>query len=169
MPRNLTNDKLDAVIKAVSEKLKDAGFVRRGPVLRILKNGNCGLIEFQRSQKSLPENLLFTVNIGIFCGSLLDDATAEIEKIRIIDAHIRQRLGMFLPGRPDKWWEVTPQTVTESLAAELTEHLSSMVVPYILGLLNTSAIIALWQSGQCPGLTDGQRLRFLSRLTKSAN
>jgi len=169
MPRNLTDDKLDAVIKAVAEKLKEAGFVRRGPVLRILKDGNCGLIEFQRSQKSLPENLLFTINIGIVCGSLLDGPTSEIEKIRIIDAHIRQRLGMFLPGRPDKWWEVTPQTETESLAAELTEHLSSKAVPYILGLLSTPAIIALWQSGQCPGLTDGQRQRFLSRLAKSAN
>jgi hypothetical protein len=169
MPRHHTDDKLDEVIKAVSEKLKDAGFARRGPVLRILKDGNCGLIEFQRSQKSLPENLLFTVNTGIVCGSLLDGTTAELEKIRIIDAHIRQRLGMFLPGRPDKWWEVTPQTETESLAAELSEHLLTKAVPYILGLLSTSAIIALWQSGQCPGLTDGQRLRFLSRLTKSAD
>lgn len=165
MTRNLTDGKLDAIIKSLADRLKDAGFSRRGPVLRMLKEGNCGIIEFQRSQKTFPDRLLFTINVGVVCGSLLDGTGLELEKIRILDAHVRQRLGMFLPGRPDKWWEVTPDTETETIVAELSEHLLVRAVPYILSLINTSAIVALWETGQCPGLTEGQRLRYLSRLT----
>lgn len=168
MPRNPVDGKLDEIIKGLAGRLRESGFARRGPVLRILKEGNCGIIQFQRSSMSSRERILFTINVGIVCGSLLDEP-ADLEKSRAIDAHISLRLGEFLPGCPDKWWEVTPQTETEPLTAELSELLLTKAVPYVLSLLSSSAIISLWQSGQSPGLTDGERLRLLSRLTKSTN
>lgn len=166
MARSITDDKLDNVIAGVAEKLKDSGFLRRGSVLRVVGGANCGLIEFQRSQHSSPGNLNFTINVGVVCGSLLAGTGLEVGKSKMIDAHVRQRLGMFLPERSDKWWEINTQTVDEVLIAELSGLLLAKAVPFICGLLDTAAIVALWQSGQCPGLTDGQRLRFLSRLTQ---
>ncbi|MFA6173066.1 MAG: DUF4304 domain-containing protein [Kiritimatiellales bacterium] len=166
MVQHLINEKLENVIRSVGLKLKDLGFSGRGLILRILKDGNCGILEFQRSTKSSPDSLLFTVNLGIVCGALLDPPGEQLEKTRIIDAHIRQRLGVFLPDRPDKWWEITPLTNPEVLANELSELILNLAVPYILGLLSTVAIVSLWESGKCPGLTDGQRLRFLAHLQK---
>ncbi|MFA7369615.1 MAG: DUF4304 domain-containing protein, partial [Kiritimatiellales bacterium] len=118
MVQHLINEKLENVIRSVGLKLKDLGFSGRGLILRILKDGNCGILEFQRSTKSSPDSLLFTVNLGIVCGALLDPPGEQLEKTRIIDAHIRQRLGVFLPDRPDKWWEITPLTNPEVLANE---------------------------------------------------
>ncbi len=165
MPHNIIENKYGEVLKCVAGKVKDAGFSGHGPVFRILREGNCGLIEFQKSQTNTEERLLFTVNVGIVCGSLLGEKSDKLEKVRIIDAHISERLGMFLPERDDKWWEITSQTEVGFLAAELSELIVTKAVPYILSLINTSAIVSLWQSGKSPGLTKGQRLRFLSRLT----
>jgi len=164
MTRDTTEGMLEEVIQSVAVHLTPFGFARHGSVLRIEQQGNGGLLEFQRSTKSSRDGLLFTVNLGIVCGALLDSPSPALERARTIDAHIRQRIGMLLPGRPDKWWEITQSTDAGLLAKELSELIVRDAVPYIMGLLSTTAIIALWQSGQSPGLTGGQRARLLSRL-----
>ena len=71
---------------------------------------------------------------------------------------------MLLPDRFDKWWEITEATDRGSLAQEVSELILKKGVPYIESYLNTNALIALWESGHSPGLTDFQRVRFLSKL-----
>ena len=167
MARHMTDGLLDEVVDSIAVRLKPSGFVRRGLVLRTQREGNCGLLEFQRSTKSSRARIVFTVNLGIVCGALLDSSSPALERARIIDAHVRQRIGMLLPGRPDKWWEITQSTDSGLLSKELSELIVRVAVPYIMGLLNTTAIISLWQSGQAPGLTGGQRVRLLSRLLET--
>lgn len=164
MPHNVTNDKYSDLLKFVAAKLTDVGFSGSGPVFRIVKDGNCGLIQFQRSQTNTAERLLFTVNVGIVCGSLFEGPTGKLKKARITDAHVCQRLGRFLPESHDKWWEITSRTEIGYLTAELSDLIAAKAVPYILSLTNTTAIVSLWRSGQSPGLTERQRLRLLSRL-----
>ena len=153
------------LLEDLSARLKPLDFARSGSVLRIVRDGNCGLLEFQRSTKSSAHRLLFTVNVGIICGALLDPHVKQLRKVHSIDAHVRQRIGMFMHGSPDKWWEITEATDTVPLIEELAELITGNGVPFIMGLLSTTAIVSLWQSGQSPGLTDGQRLRFLARLS----
>ncbi len=164
MSKNKLDKKFNDVLKIVALKLKSVGFSGRGFVFRIMQNGNCGIIEFQRSSRSNSDKLLFTVNLGIVCVELMCSQCAQLDKASIVEAHIRQRIGVFLPGRPDKWWEIVSNTEPSGLAGELCELIMNIVVPYILRFLNTTAIILLWKSGQCPGLTDAQRMRLLNRL-----
>lgn len=165
------NDILEGIfeelLKATGESLKPLGFVQRGSVFRLLAHGNCGIIEFQRSDKTTDEKLVFTVNLGVVCGELLGDGLSGLQKARIIDAHLRQRIGMLLPDRPDKWWELTASMDRVSLVKEVVELLEKKGAPYVEGHLATKALLALWESGQSPGLTAFQRTRFLSRLREA--
>jgi hypothetical protein len=77
---------------------------------------------------------------------------------------VRLRIGEFLPEHPDKWWGLTKTTESASLILELSNLILEKAVPFIKTHLDTSAVIALWESGRCPGITDTQRIRFLSRL-----
>jgi hypothetical protein len=167
MAHNIPAEIFDELLKATGESLKPLGFVQRGPVFRLLAHGNCGLIEFQRSDKSSEEILVFTVNLGVVCGELLDAGSSGAQKARIIDAHLRQRVGMLLPDRPDKWWEVTASTDRVSFVQEIVDLLMKKGAPYVESHLATKALLALWESGQSPGLTVFQRTRFISKLKES--
>jgi len=156
------------VIEATGHLLEPTGFRRQKTVLRIVDRDNCGIVEFQRSTKNSREKLLFTVNLGVICGQLLDSGPDELKKARIEDAHLRQRIGMLLPNRPDKWWEITEATDSKSLAHEVSELILEKAVPYIRYHLSTESLISLWESGQSPGLTDGQRVDLLAQLKRGA-
>lgn len=161
------------LLKVTGESLKPLGFFRRSNAFRLLSDGNCGLIEFQRSISNSSENLKFTVNLGVVCGELLDRGPfgdrgpAGIQNARIIDAHLRERIGFLLPNRYDKWWEITIKTDTVSLAQEIVGLLVDKGVPYIKNRLETRALIELWESGKAPGLTEVQRISLLSELKKA--
>lgn len=157
----------ESLLKATDDNLKPQGFVRRGPTFRLFSEGNCGLIEFQKSTKSSHDDLIFTVNLGIVCGDLAGDVLPDVHKARIIDAHLRQRIGMLLLERSDKWWQITASSNRDGLIQELIELLIKIAVPYVKSHLPTDSLITLWESGQSPGLTAVQRSRFLSLLKKS--
>jgi hypothetical protein len=154
----------DQVVKTVAERLRPLGFSRRGTVLRIMGPGTSGLIEFQRSTKSSQDKLLFTVNLGVVCGDLLEASAADLPKSRAADAHVRQRIGMLLPDRPDKWWEIAAHTDADALSREIADLILDKAVPYIRQYLNVDSILELWESGQSPGLTNGQRVNLLAAL-----
>jgi len=168
MKQPLPKENFDKVLKVVGENLKPLGFARKGHVFRLLRNGNCGLIEFQRSDKNTDEKLLFTINLGVVCGELLGWLRSGIAETRLVDAHLRLRIGKLLPDRPDKWWEVTGLTDLVLITKEVVELLLKRAVPLIESHLETKALLDLWESGQSPGLTEFQRKRFLSELKKKS-
>ncbi len=164
MGSRITNKMFDHVIEVVGERLQPLGFARRGPILRIVGKDTCGIVEFQCSTKSTRDRLLFTVNLGVVCGDLLDTGPSGLKKARIIDAHVRQRIGRLLSDHPDKWWEITASTDPDALAQEMSDLIVKEAVPYIQRYLSIEAIISLWGSGQSPGLTRKQRLDCLAAL-----
>jgi hypothetical protein len=161
------NETFSGLVKAVGAKLKPLGYTPQSRLFRILVHNNCGIIEFQRSVKSSAESLLFTVNLGVVCGKLLDSGPSGLMKARTMDAHLRERIGMLLPDRPDKWWEITEETNRDSLIHEISEMIVKKALPFIERYLDTNSLIALWESGQSPGLTEVQRVRLLAKLKMS--
>lgn len=127
-------------------------------------DGNVAVIEFQKSSKSSADAILFTINVGIICGRLLEAERSLPKKVGIVDAHIRQRIGMLLSDRSDKWWAIEPRSDARSLAEEISRLIERDVVPYLDRYLDDKALVALWESGQSPGLTEIQRLKYLTRL-----
>ena len=93
-----------ALIASLSESLKVAGFLRRANTFTFSYGNNVGIIEFQRSVKSSREAILFTVNVGVVLGDLLEGGLSFVRKDSILNAHLRQRIGALLPERTDKWW-----------------------------------------------------------------
>ena len=164
MAQSIPANILESVLNAVEEALKSEGFIRNGPMFRLLAHGNCAIVDFQKSDKSSAEKLLFTINLGIVYGDLVGTRLGDIEKADVIDAHLRQRIGILLPERPDKWWDVSASTDELLLAQEVTNLLLTEGIPYLKRYLRTEDIIALWESGRSPGLTAAQRSRLLSKL-----
>jgi hypothetical protein len=157
----------DELIAVVAQSLLSFGFVRRGKVLKSVSNGNAEIIEFQKSDKSTENRVMFTINLGLVCGALLDQERMDIHRSTILDAHLRNRLGSLLEPANDTWWDLTPSTEIDSLAAELSSLLSTKGVPYLENYKNSDQLIALWESGKSPGLTAVQRARLLSELKEA--
>ena len=162
--QSILNEAFNELVKAVGLKLKASGFVQRGQIFRITSENNCGIIEFQKSVKSSKQAVLFTMNLAVVCGDLLEAGLTGAEKAQTTDAHVRQRIGMLLPEHPDKWWEISESTDRQALVQEVSTIVSERALPFVRSYLDTKVIMELWESGRSPGLTDVQRTRFLARL-----
>lgn len=164
MSSTMPSQVLIEIVKATAERLRPLGFTRRGMALRIMGLDTCGILAFQRSGKNSQDRCLFTVNLGIVCGKLLERDETELSKAQIIDAHVRDRIGSLLPDHHDKWWEITPSTDAQALAQEVVDLIVNKAVPCIQRYLSTESVIALWESGQSPGLTARRRVELLAVL-----
>jgi uncharacterized protein DUF4304 len=150
-------------LSAIAAVLKPEGFKRRGKVLRALSDDIAKVVEFQKSDESNAQRILFTVNLGIVCGQLLDQERAKLRNSTSIDAHLRTRLGMLL-STPDIWWELAPSTDWEAVTRELSQLLVATGLPYLNEYGSARDLVALWESGKSPGLTATQRAWFFSQL-----
>lgn len=142
----------DRLLHSMAATLEPLGFERSGLLFRRVYGANAALIEFQSSDRSSTERMVFTLNLGILCGSLLTDIR-PLEKCETMDAQLRRRIGHLLPEAHDKWWEVTGSTDIAPLAHELSADLIHRAIPYLEKYADTEALIELWKSGQSPGLT----------------
>lgn len=152
------------VIDGILAILKPHGFAKRGTSYRHLAAGNAAILNVQRSQGSNNEVILFTLNAGVISGRLLDGFGPELAKAGVFDAHLRERIGAFLSPPEDKWWDIDATTNAAALLTELTPLLEA-AARYLLANLPDQQLIALWETGRSPGLTEGQRQRNLRDLT----
>ena len=159
----------DKLIRDVAQTLEWSGSKLRGKAIKVISQGNAGIIEFQKSKKNSDQEITFTINVAVVCGDLIDPDGTSIEKATSVDAHWRDRLGMLLETRHDTWWQLTASTDCAALAQELSVLLLARAVPCLEQYLNTGALIALWESGQSPGLTAVQRSRFLTELNEKGS
>ena len=151
------------VIERISAALKSQGFAKRGTAFRHLTGGNSGIIEVQRSQSSNNQVIRFTLNVGVISGRLLDDFEPEVAKAGAMNAHLRLRIGSFLSPPEDIWWDIDSTTDPAALLGEMKPLLDD-AARYILAHVADQQLIALWETGKSPGLTEGQRERNLRDL-----
>jgi hypothetical protein len=164
MPRAELDVAFSKVLVETAKKVDKLGFGRQGSILRVIRHGNAGLIEFQKSTKSSRDKIIFTVNLAVICGALLEPGQPSLEKARCTNAHLRQRIGMLMPGRQDKWWEISESTAVDALTSEVSEVIASDGAPFVVRYLDVNELVALWASGKSPGLTETQRVRYLEKL-----
>ncbi len=164
MASNVVEQHFKKIVDGVAIALKPARFVKRRMAFRHSVGGNTAIIEFQRSQPSSRDSIRFTLNAGVISGRLLEDWRPDASKAGSVDAQLRRRLGGFLPGAQDKWWTVEASTDPEMIVGEIAGVLTKSVAPFLLDYISDEALKSLWESGQSPGLTEGQRLRYLAEL-----
>jgi hypothetical protein len=163
MPDKSVEQNFKELLEGIGRKLKTQGFTKRGNAYRRVESGNSAIVELQRSQSSTSDTIRFTINVGIVCGRLLDEYQPDVSKSGSMHAHLRTRIGAFLPGPADQWWDLDKTTEPDFLVAELSPLLD-VATRFLLDHASDAQLIALWESGQSPGLTDGQRQRVLSEL-----
>lgn len=163
MVKNKFNELLSTVW---GERLKILGFKKRGEKFIFEHRDGVGIINFQKSQRSSSEILLFTINIGIFSYRLYRflSGNPDIKKMNIEDCHLRIRVGYILPAQEDKWWSMDVNTNLHELSSDINCIIEEYVIDYIRKCLGDQELKNLWIEGRSPGLTDIQRLIYLSIL-----
>lgn len=157
------------LLKAFNLVLKEHGFSRKGNSFHVLRQGNWGLINFQKSRKSNAFTIIFTINIGVCSKKLLKFFTTEqVDKPPSIeDCQWRERLGFLLSEQQDKWWTVDNKITLDNLVEEIRNLLYEIAIPIIERYIHDERLRDLWLTGKSPGLTDVQRLLNLSVLLRA--
>ena len=168
MTAEVMEGRFKAVMLAAADLLKPLGFKKRGKTFRRAAHGNVELIEFQRSLTNTDNSLKFTVNIGIVSSRLAQDRELDLSKAGSADAHLRQRIGSFLPIPHDRWWDLAGNGSEDLTISEILPLLTERVVPYLHEHSSDAALIQLWETGQSPGLTARLCERYLSTLKLAA-
>lgn len=164
------SERYKALIKEISALLKEKDFSRKGTCFYIRQDANWGLLDFQKSRKSTADEVLFTINLGVCSGRLLEFFSPDLltQKPSIETCHWRERLGFLLPDRQDKWWVIKATEPHNSVVDELKGCLVQAAIPAIERRLSDEQLCSEWLGEKSPGLTDIQRLINLSVLLKAA-
>ena len=159
------------LVAQIGDALKERAFTRYGPTFSQERGGNWGLIEFQRSQKTSADKIVFTVNLGVVSGRLARFFSVPLEKggrpPGTSEWHWRQRLGFLLPERQDQWWTVGDGSEVDLVCQTIREALLGLALPEIDKHLQDESLRDLWLTGRSPGLTNVQRLKSLAVLLKA--
>jgi hypothetical protein len=153
----------------VEPSLKAHGFSRSGYTFYLRRSDNWGLVSFQKSDKSSPQELIFTINIGVASRRLLKffQSANQSPKPDIWDTHWRERIGFLLSYQDDHWWSITHNTSLDNLGQELRSCILDLIVPEILSHIGDEDLCNMWLSGKSPSLTDFQRMQYLLVLLKA--
>jgi hypothetical protein len=135
------------------------GFRRAGNAFYLDRGTSVAVIDFQRSDKSSKEQLIFTVNLGVYVRRIAQFFhPAAKDRPRISDCHWFERLGYVLPERSDKWWNVGSVEELDRAVTEIHLELTTYGVPELIRYLDPAELRDGWLDGRSPGLTDMQRL-----------
>jgi hypothetical protein len=143
------------------------GFKRAGSTFYLDRGASVGLIDFQKG-KSTKEELIFTVNLGVYVrpvAKLFHPADVK-DRPDIWDCHWRIRLGYLLPEQGDKWWSSGSLVELDPSISEIDHGLTKYGVPELLRVLDPAELRNDWLDGRSPGLTDMQRLLNVSVLVQ---
>lgn len=148
------------LVESLRATLKSYGYKRQGNYFYKQDNENVCVIQLQKSMSSSANEIKFTVNLGVCSQAIrqFGSVTPPKNKPIIDDCHWNRRLGELLPIKYDKWWYINENTHINELKQELQSHIVSLVIPEIEAYSQDEQLLALWMTGQCPGITDIKRL-----------
>jgi hypothetical protein len=156
------------LLTAMHDVLAPRGFRKSGSTFRRPLSDVVQLVQLQSSTKSTAERLVATVNLAVFSTALEARLGVPVPSPSVPGAHWRERIGHLAPAQDDLWWEVTRPAEAAAAAAELAALLRDVGLPALEGLDSTERLRALWEAGWSPGLTEGQRRRYLDALSRLA-
>jgi Domain of unknown function (DUF4304) len=150
----------DTLISAVWAALRPRGFKKRGANFSKPVGDLVHLISLQSSTSSTRSDARVTVNLAVWC-KLLDDSDAAPS---VWTAHWRCRIGGLLLSSSDVWWPLTSDDSLAIAASEIIAALEAYGIPALNRFPTAAALLALWDSGESPGLTRAQVIRYAERL-----
>jgi hypothetical protein len=152
------------ILTAMQAALRPLGFRKSSSLFQRVSGDVVHLIEVQGSRDNKTDETSFTINVGVFAPELVYADVRDLTKPSIGMAHWRMRLGSLSPENQDLWWHVASSAEAAAAATDIAARTHKFALPALDQLADLSALAVLWHSGRCPGLTEGQRAEFLSRV-----
>lgn len=163
-------EKYKILIGKVAESLKTKGWSKKGNAFYLLTTNNWLIIDFQKSRDSSANEITFTINLGVSSTELRKFDEKDIsQKPSVWEAHWRKRIGFLLPVNDDYWWPLNENVDLEKLASEIIAALDKFAIPELHNRSSDTQLEQLWLTGASDGLTELQRLIYLSTLLKRYN
>jgi hypothetical protein len=153
------------VLDQMKSVLKPEGFRKIANTFSANKNDVALFVQLQSSSKTISTTLVATVNFGIVSLAIAEKEGIN-SKIKFLDSHWRERIGFFLPKPFDKWWEMQNEQKAVKAGLEISQIIERQALPKLYSLSSTDNLIALWQNGRSPGMTEYQRKNLLALVEK---
>ena len=160
-----TRSLLEPVVVALTTALKPLGYAKSGSTFRLHNSDTIFIISLQSSTSSTSALAKVTVNLGVHVPVLQDPQQTSSSSW---SAHWHQRIGHLLPEKDDIWWSIRTVEESRSAAAEIVRCVEQFGLPALAQVSTVPAIQRLWESGHSPGLTGGQRARYLHQLAETS-
>jgi hypothetical protein len=155
------------VLAQLKAALEPLGFRQAGTLFLHERPEVVQLVELQSSQAEDAAHIAVTVNLGVYASELVDADIREYIRPSIPQAHWRERLGILMPQRRDKWWTIESAEQAATVGADIAVNLEEYGLPPLAKIPDLAALMKIWQAGASPGLSDYQRRRYLERLSVS--
>lgn len=120
------------VISICRKAVTPHGYEGKGRTWKLVTERFARLIDLQSTDYSIPSELSFTFNLGVFFPEICLAEHDRLPDPPIEEWHCcpRERVGNLFFGT-DKWWTVTHDTLESELAPELTELLVDKAIPWL--------------------------------------
>jgi hypothetical protein len=158
-------DYRNIVLDQINSVLKPEGFRKTANTFSANKNDVVLFVQLQSSSKTVRTMLVATVNFGIV-SLVIAEKEGIKSKVKFLDSHWRERIGFFLPKPFDKWWEIQSEQEAVAAGLEISQIIEKQTLPKLYTLSSTNNLVALWQSGRSPGMTEFQRKNLLALAEK---
>lgn len=89
-------------------------------------------------------------------------AKPEVEK-----CHWEARVGSFMPGSPDYWWNARTSDNLSGITSNVIQTVQSIVMPEINKRLSDEGLINSWINDGYAGTTEIGRFKYLTTLLKT--
>jgi len=157
------------LIKELSPLLKQTGFNKKGNNFYLEAGKNYGVVNLQKSRESTKDIVRFTINFGIYSDALgrLQYDYNSSAKPEVEQCHWEARVGSFMPGSPDYWWNVSISDNLSSITSNVMETVQSIIVPEINKRLSDEGLINSWMNDSYAGTTEIGRFKYLTTLLKA--
>lgn len=165
-------DVLNQIEKDLTPLLKECGFTKNGSRFYLINGNNCGVIAFQKSRSSSKDLVLFTLNFGVY-SKLLGEEADWFENLvypKVEQCQWIARIGDFMPGRPDYWWQIeTTSNKAKNITGLIFEKIKTLVIPEIKKRLTDEGLIESWINGEFMDTTAYMQFVYTTTFLKIKN
>ena len=157
------------LIKTIAPLLKQIGFNKKGNTFYLEVGKNYGVVNFQKSRESTKDVVKFTINFGVYSdvlGRFQYDYNNSV-KPEVEQCQWRSRVGAFMPGSPDYWWNASLSDTLSNITSNVMEAVQNIVVPQLNKRLSDEGLINSWMNESYAGTTEIGRFEYLTTLLKA--
>ena len=153
------------VQRETAKLLRPLGFKRKGAIIFVKTDDNFGVIHFQSSPYSTKDELMFTVNVAVIIGKLVDPRAYRqcLNHPSHMHGQIRRRIGQLLGG-DDKWWTITEDAEIHESSKDFAQLILKKAVPFIQHYMKLENVLSDWEHGERGNLTEIELARYLPKL-----